>query len=71
MRLNKNRIGVNVHYIPVYYHPFYKNNLKVKPKCPQAEKVYEQILSIPIFPGLQEFDLEHITTTINSLVKNV
>jgi perosamine synthetase len=55
--LREHGIGVNVHYLPVHYHPFYKKNYNTKPgMCPVAEKVYEQILSLPIYPNLSEIE---------------
>jgi perosamine synthetase len=53
--LRKEGIGVNVHYIPVHLHPFYRKNCGLgKGLAPIAEKAYEQILSLPIFPAISE-----------------
>jgi len=41
-------IGVNLHYIPIYKHPFHKQEISL----PGAEQYYEKAISIPIFPGL-------------------
>lgn len=52
-------IGVNVHYIPVYLHPYYEKKLGYKPGlCPTAEAAFNRILSLPIFPGMKEEDIE-------------
>lgn len=52
--LNKNGVAVNLHYIPVYLHPYYQA-LGFKPgHCPNAESYYREALSIPIYPGLTE-----------------
>lgn len=54
-------IGVNVHYIPVHLHPFYRKNFATKPgMCPVAEAAYEQILSLPIHPGMTEADVDYV-----------
>ena len=46
-------IITQIHYRPVYYHPY----LSIyKTECPEAEKAYREILSIPIYPGLKEQD---------------
>lgn len=46
-------IGVNVHYLPVHLHPFYRERFGTGlGQCPVAEAVYEQILSLPIFPTM-------------------
>ena len=55
--LRKDNIMVNLHYIPVYLHPYYKNNLGFKSgHCPEAEKYYAEAISIPIFPTLSDED---------------
>lgn len=71
-RLKKNRleifsflrnegIGVNVHYIPVHYHPFYKKTFNTyKGLCPTAEDAYERILTLPLFPAMTEDDVKKV-----------
>lgn len=52
-------VGVNVHYIPVHLHPFYRERLGTGPGlCPQAEAAYESILSLPMFPALTDRQAE-------------
>lgn len=57
-------IGVNVHYIPVYRHPYYQRNGYAGVHCLNAEAFYERAISLPIFPGLtgqqQDYVLEHV-----------
>jgi len=61
-------IQVNVHYIPVHLHPYYRQRFNTQPgQCPVAEAAYEQILSMPIFPSLREGDLQYILDTCNQL----
>jgi len=51
-KLRVNGVGVNVHYIPVYRHPYYKKfNIKYD-NFPEAECYYSEAISIPIFPAL-------------------
>jgi len=58
-------IGVNVHYMPVHLHPYYlKNHATKKGLCPVAEKEYQHILSLPIWPGMDE---ENVCTVIKAL----
>jgi perosamine synthetase len=59
-------INVNVHYIPIYYHPYYEKLGYKKSICPIAENVYEQILSIPIFPLLKDNEIKYVYEMINS-----
>lgn len=64
-------IGVNVHYIPVYWHPFYRDNLGYqKGLCPVAEAAYESILSLPIFPAMSDDDVKYVVTTLQKVLKS-
>jgi UDP-4-amino-4,6-dideoxy-N-acetyl-beta-L-altrosamine transaminase len=45
-------IGVNLHYIPVYTHPYYEQLGFTAGLCPNAERYYERAISIPMFPTL-------------------
>lgn len=48
-------IGVNLHYIPVHLHPFYRARFGTNAGlCPVAEAAYGEILSLPIFPELRD-----------------
>ena len=57
-------ICVNVHYIPVYRHPYYQRNGYAGVHCLNAEAFYERAISLPIFPGLtgqqQDYVIEHV-----------
>lgn len=53
-RLRENGIGVNVHYIPVYRHPYYQRNGYGGVCCPNAELFYDRAISLPIFPALTD-----------------
>ncbi len=58
-------IGVNVHYIPVYLHPFYRERFNTKPGlCPAAEAAYAQIITLPIFPAMNDNDVDDVTKTV-------
>jgi len=51
--LRQKGIGVNVHYIPVHLHPFYRRRFGTQPGlCPVAESAYKQILSLPMFAAM-------------------
>lgn len=57
-------IGVNVHYIPVYKHPYYQKHGYAKECCPNAEKLYEQMLTLPIYPGLSLMQQEQVIQAV-------
>lgn len=63
-------IGVNVHYIPVHLHPFYRQNLATGPGMyPVAEEAYDQILSLPIFPGMSDSDADDVVDAMNKVTE--
>lgn len=60
-QMRRKNIGVNVHYLPVYLHPYYRNKFGYGTGiCPVAEQVCEQILSLPMFPAMREEDVERV-----------
>ena len=64
-KLRKKGISVNVHYIPIHLHPFYREKFHTcLGLCPVAEAAYEQIISLPMFPGLSEEQLAYIIEEI-------
>lgn len=59
--LRERGIGVNVHYIPVHLHPYYRKNFSTGPGlCPVAEEAYGQTLSLPLYPGMTAEDVERV-----------
>jgi perosamine synthetase len=67
--LREKGIGVNVHYIPVHLHPYYQKQLGCKKSlCPVAEEAYKQILSLPMFPGMSDEDMENVVTAVRELL---
>ncbi|MEC1305731.1 MULTISPECIES: UDP-4-amino-4,6-dideoxy-N-acetyl-beta-L-altrosamine transaminase [Lysinibacillus] len=64
-------IGVHVHYIPVYWHPYYQQLGYERGLCPIAEKWYENVLTLPIHPTMKTEDLAIIVKNIKELVKNI
>ncbi|MFC1628331.1 UDP-4-amino-4,6-dideoxy-N-acetyl-beta-L-altrosamine transaminase [Gemmatimonadota bacterium] len=63
-------IGVNVHYIPVHLHSWYQDRLGTAPGlCPVAEDAYQRILSLPIFPGMTDSDIEDVIVAVNKVTE--
>lgn len=62
-------IGVNVHYIPVYLHPYYRKQFGTRPGlCPVAEAAYERILSLPLFPRMTDTDVDDVITAVIKVI---
>lgn len=64
--LNAENIGLQVHYIPVYYHPYYQTLGYTRGLCPIAEKLYEEIITIPLYYSLTD---EDVISVINGVRK--
>ena len=61
-------IGVNVHYIPVYYHPYYQKLGYKKGLCPKAESIYDRIITLPLFPKMTKEDIMYVIKNVKELV---
>ncbi|MGO0790212.1 UDP-4-amino-4,6-dideoxy-N-acetyl-beta-L-altrosamine transaminase [Herbaspirillum seropedicae] len=58
--LQAGKINVNLHYIPVYRHPYYEAMGFKRGYCPQAEAYYKEALSIPMYPTLSDAEQDHV-----------
>lgn len=61
-------IGCNVHYIPVYWHPYYQKLGYNKGLCPKAEELYKSILTIPLFPAMSNDDVDDVINGLNKVI---
>ncbi len=65
--LRERGIGTQVHYIPVYRHPYYSYLGYNPEEYPNAEAYYRSCLSIPIFPALTNSEIEKVINVINRI----
>jgi UDP-4-amino-4,6-dideoxy-N-acetyl-beta-L-altrosamine transaminase len=65
-RLRVNGIMVNVHYIPIYHHPFYKKFEYDINNFPESESYYSEAISIPIYYGLENDEIDYIVDKIKT-----
>lgn len=63
-RLQASGIGVNLHYMPIYLQPHYRRLGFDPGRCPQAERYYEEAISIPLFPSMTEADQDRVVEAI-------
>ena len=61
-------VGVNVHYIPTYLFPYYQQHGYEKGSCPNAEKLYERIISIPLFYSMADEDQDNVIKAIRKVL---
>jgi perosamine synthetase len=67
-QLREAGIGVNVHYLPVHLHPYYRERFRTGPGlCPAAETAYEQILTLPMHFGLSDGDVQTVVEGLRGL----
>jgi len=62
--LRASGIGVQLHYSPVHLQPYYRRLGFLEGDFPNAEAYATNAISLPLFPGLQEEDLQHVADTI-------
>ena len=62
-------IMCNVHYIPTYYFPYYQRLGYRKGLCPKAEKLYEEMMSIPLYYGMSDQDVEDVIAAVEKIVE--
>lgn len=67
--LRAENIGVNVHYIPVYWHPYYNKLGYGKGLCPVAEKAYEEIVTLPLFPAMSDRDTGDVIKAVKKVLR--
>jgi perosamine synthetase len=66
--LRAENIGVNVHYIPVHRHPYYRERFPSNGRCPVAEDAYERLISLPMFHLMNEGDVEDVIHAVEKVI---
>ena len=70
LELRSRGIQTQVHYIPVYLHPYFRRNFGTKGgDCPNAEQYYQKCLSVPIYPAMSDLDVKKIITEIKHIIE--
>ena len=59
----------NVHYIPTYYFPYYRKLGYEKGICPKAEKLYEEIISLPLYYAMTNQDVEDVIEAVTKIAE--
>jgi UDP-4-amino-4,6-dideoxy-N-acetyl-beta-L-altrosamine transaminase len=62
-------IGVQVNYVPVYWHPVYADLGYQRGLCPVAEQFYEEELSLPMYPGLTDSQVDHVSDLVQEVLR--
>lgn len=68
-KMREKNIGVDVHYMPIYKHPYFQKNGYRDVCCSVAEALYDNVLSIPIYYGLTEGQQDYVVETLRELTE--
>jgi dTDP-4-amino-4,6-dideoxygalactose transaminase len=66
--LRKMGIGVNLHYIPVYHHPYYKKLGFNEGYCAEAENYYSEAISLPLYPNLTATEQDKVVIAVREAI---
>ncbi len=59
----------NVHYIPTYYFPYYEKLGYQKGLCPNAEKLYDEIITLPLYYAMSDADVESVIAAVTRIAE--
>jgi dTDP-4-amino-4,6-dideoxygalactose transaminase len=69
-RLTAANIGVSVHFIPLHKHPFYRDTYGLRAEdFPVATDAYEREISLPIYPGMSDRDVDDVIQAVLAIVE--
>lgn len=68
--MSAENVQCQVHYVPVYWFPYYQHLGYSKGLCPNAEEVYGQIMSIPLYPRMTDQDVTDVVHAVKKVVAN-
>ena len=66
--LRAENIGAAVHYVPVYWHPYYQARGYPRGLCPRAEAAFDRLLTLPLFPAMTEGDVDDVLTAVRKVL---
>lgn len=67
--INAENVGLQVHYMPIYQHPYYQNLGYENGICPQAEKLYKEIITIPLYSSMTDYDAETVVIAVKKVIE--
>ena len=68
LQMKKAKINLQVHYIPIYHHPYYKKFNFNKKNYPVSENFYNNVFSLPLYPDLKKKDQDYVIKKINKFL---
>lgn len=68
--MSAENVQCQIHYVPVYWFPYYQHLGYEKGLCPIAEEVYKGIMSIPLYPAMSDYDVDSVIEAVKKVVMN-
>ena len=67
--LSDRGIGTSVHYVPLHWHPYWRDRYQLTPEMfPHAEKAYQRMLSIPLFTAMSDADQDRVIAALGEIL---
>lgn len=66
--MSAENVQCQIHYVPVYWFPYYKHLGYERGLCPNAEKMYKGIMSIPLYPKMSDQDVSDVIAAVKKVV---
>ncbi len=67
--LRAENIGAAVHYVPAYWHPHYERLGYRRGLCPRAERAFERLLTLPLFPAMSDADVDDVLEAMRKVLR--
>ena len=67
--MSAENVQCQIHYVPVYWFPYYRHLGYMKGLCPKAEEMYKGIMSIPLYPKMTDQDVEDVIHAVKKIVE--
>lgn len=68
--MSAENVQCQIHYMPVYWFPYYKKLGYSRNLCPNAEEIYKGIMSIPLYPKMTDQDVEDVIRAVKKVIEN-
>ena len=68
--MSAENVQCQVHYVPVYWFPYYQHLGYKKGLCPNAEEIYKGIMSIPLYPKMSDADVKDVIHAVKKIIES-
>ena len=68
--MSAENVQCQIHYVPVYWFPYYRHLGYEKGLCPNAEEMYKGIMSIPLYPKMTDQDVDDVIHAVKKVIEN-